>query len=367
VAVVRALGLLFLAAAVAYGTPAAARAPARGTYVVHAIDVGTGLSILVEGNDFTLLYDAGSKEENGGPNNRVIAYLRTVRPDLRRIDHLILSHPHEDHSELMPDVLTNYWVRHVWDSGSLNNICSYRDFLKKVRAETGTTYHNALPGRGDHVAAFPPKTGCPGGALPSETISIPRGDMISVGTPVRLGSGAQMTILHADGTRRNKFNEASVVVRLDLGTRRILLTGDAEGGERAEVTEPPERNTVEADLLLNPGRLGSDILVVGHHGSKTSSRRAFLDAVGAKYFVISSGPYEYGTNRIVLPDDEVETELSNRRGMISIWRTFADDRACMARPAKIGLDDSRPGGCDNIRIVIGPAGTITGGYHRITD
>lgn len=360
----------FLAAALAaaaLAAPASAH-PARGTFVVHAIDVGTGLAVFVEGHDFTLLYDAGSKEDNGGPNNRVIAYLRAVRPDLRRIDHLILSHPHEDHSELMPDVLANFWVRHVWDSGSFNNICSYRDFLKKVRAETGTTYHNALPGSNDHIAVFPPKTGCPGGALPLETISVRRGSQISVGTPVRLGSGAQMTILHADGTRTTELNEASVVVRLDLGATRVLLPGDAEAGERADVTDPPRRNTVEADLLRNPGSLASDILVVGHHGSKTSSRRDFLDAVGAKYFIISSGPFRYGPRRnVVLPDHEVETELKNRPGMISIWRTFAEDGTCMTRPSKIGLDDDKPGGCDNIRIVIGPAGTINGGYHRITD
>lgn len=362
----RLLGLL-AAAAAAFSAQAAALPPAPGTYVVHAIDVGTGLAVFVEGNDFTLLYDAGSKEEKGGPNNRVVAYLLASRPGLRRIDHLILSHPHEDHSELMPDVLANYWVRHVWDSGSLNNICSYRAFLKKVRAETGTTYHNALPGSGHHVADFPAKTGCPGGALPRETISIPRGERISIGDPIPLGSGAQMTILHADGTRTNKFNEASVVVRLDLGTRRILLTGDAEAGVREEVTVPPAPDTVEADLLRNPGSLSSDILVVGHHGSMTSSRRVFLDAVGAKYFVISSGPHAYGRNHIVLPDAAVEAEIRDRPGRIATWRTFEDDGSCVRRPAKVGLDDTKPGGCDNIRIVIGPDGTIAGDYHRIAD
>jgi competence protein ComEC len=342
--------------------------PPAGTYVIHAIDVGTGLSIFVEGHDFTLLYDAGSKEENGGPNNRVVAYLKSVRPGLRRIDHLILSHPHEDHSELMPDVLTNYWVRDVWDSGSLNNICSYRDFLKKVVAETGTTYHDALGGPGTHLAAFPPKGGCAGRALPRETISVPRGSQIAIGAPVQLGSDARMTVLHADGNRTSDFNEASVVVRLDLGSRRILLPGDAEGGDREHSNDPPTRHTVEADLLRDPASLAADILVVGHHGSKTSSRREFLDAVGARYFVISSGPYPYGPHRdVVLPDPEIEARLRERPGTISIWRTFETDEACVRRPAKVGLDDNKPGGCDNVRIVIGPSGTITSDYNRIAD
>src|SRR3546814_3981510 len=74
----------------------------------------------------------------------------------------------------------------------------------------------------------------------------------------------------------------SVVVRLDLGSRRILLAGDAEGGERKPPSEPPESGSVEAKLIACcAADLKSDVLIVGHHGSLTSSRRAFLDAVGA--------------------------------------------------------------------------------------
>jgi beta-lactamase superfamily II metal-dependent hydrolase len=46
---------------------------------------------------------------------------------------------------------------------------------------------------------------------------------------------------------------------------------------------------------------------VGHHGSKSSTRKAFLDAVSPKVSVISSGPYEY--RGVTLPDPEVVAEL----------------------------------------------------------
>ena len=49
--------------------------------------------------------------------------------------------------------------------------------------------------------------------------------------------------------------------------------------------------------------LAAQVLVVGHHGSRTSSRRAFLDAVGASVFVVSSGPKKY--RGVVLPDTDV--------------------------------------------------------------
>jgi beta-lactamase superfamily II metal-dependent hydrolase len=76
-----------------------------GPYKVHVIDVGTGLAVFVEGRDFALLYDAGSQDDlHGGDENRIVAYIEAVRPGLARVDHLILSHPHKDHLQLMPDI-----------------------------------------------------------------------------------------------------------------------------------------------------------------------------------------------------------------------------------------------------------------------
>lgn len=75
-------------------------------YKIHVIDVGTGLAVFVESKNFALLYDAGSQDDlHDGDENRVLAYIHAVRPDLRRLDHVILSHPHKDHVQLMPDVL----------------------------------------------------------------------------------------------------------------------------------------------------------------------------------------------------------------------------------------------------------------------
>jgi len=58
---------------------------ASGGYEVHAIDVGTGLSVLVSGPEFSLLSDAGSNDDMArGEANRTIAYLKSLLPDLQK-------------------------------------------------------------------------------------------------------------------------------------------------------------------------------------------------------------------------------------------------------------------------------------------
>ena len=334
-----------------------ASAATVGRFRVHAIDVGTGLATFVEGPDFTLLYDAGSNDDTrGGVNNRVVAYLRAIRPDLRVIDHVILSHAHKDHLHLLPDVFDAYKVRNVWDSGRLYDSCDYRKFLLKVRDEQGIVFHAAV---GDNTATSY-TFNC---AQQPKTITIPLGPRLTPST-VRLGRYAQMTFFHVDTQLHADPNENSLVVLLELAHRRILLMGDAEGGERNEPQSAPAPGSVEAKLLACcRAALAADVLFVGHHGSKTSSRTALLDAVGATNFIVSSGPYEYsGTT---LPDVAVVQELS-RRG--NVWRTDRDDRACAVNPQKIGQDaDNKSGGCDNILIEVTQAGVVSVNYNMIAD
>lgn len=348
--------------------PAAAPslAPAAGTFVVHAIDVGTGLSIFVEGHDFALLYDAGSRDDYaGGSNNRVLAYLRRVRPDLTTIDHLILSHPHQDHHEMMASVLAAYRVTQVWDSGSLGDVCGYRAFLTAVAAEPEVTYHDALGGPGTRRVRFDEARTCRPSSSRAVNVDVPRGDQIRPPMTIPLGATARMVILHANGhAPASDLNRASVVVRLDLGIRRILLMGDAEAGEREAPSSAPAASSIEGRLLANHAAdLRADILIVGHHGSLTSSRTSFLDAVGASQFVISSGPFPYQGH--ILPDPEIRDELMERG---SLWRTNMDDASCRTNRHRIGTDGpNKPGGCDSVRIAIEADGAIAPSYNRLSD
>ena len=75
------------------------------------------------------------------------------------------------------------------------------------------------------------KKKCYGQDEAAHSITVPHAERIENQT-VPLGANASMTILHADGSKHASFNENSLVVRLDLGARKILLMGDAEAGGR---------------------------------------------------------------------------------------------------------------------------------------
>lgn len=334
---------------------------ATAVFALEAIDVGTGLAVLVTGPDFTLLYDGGSNDDTSlGPDNRLVDYLQAVHPELRRIDVLVLSHPHRDHVELLGDVVNRYEIGSVWDSGRTNPICGYRAFVTAIAARPAIAYHSALPKVGGHDATFPAQT-CRGARLPAATVRIAGAQPIELGREVPLGRQATMTVLAADGSPLPDYNANSVVVRLQLGSRAVLLMGDAEAGGRHSPNDPPKPRSVEGILLACcSAALRADVLVAGHHGSRTSSRTALLDAVGATDFVISAGPTRYAS--VTLPDRDVMDELL-RRGRV--WRTDRDDAACLVMTVKVGRDaDGQPGGCDNVRLDITTDG-VTGAYLAV--
>jgi competence protein ComEC len=154
------------------------------------------------------------------------------------------------------------------------------------------------------------------------------------------------------------------VVRLDLGNTKVLLMGDAEAGGRKPPSNVPTATSVEGALLACcVSDLSADILIAGHHGSETSSRKKFLDAVTASTYVVSAGPTKYDT--VVLPDQIVVTELSSRG---KVFRTDLNDSTCGANPAKIGPDnDGQPGGCDTVRVIIPAAGSPQVDYFRAAE
>jgi competence protein ComEC len=318
--------------------------PRPGTYQLHLIDVGTGLAILIRGADFAMLYDAGTNDHEEKPM-RVAAYLAAALgpsgddlcvPDgapapgaRRRIDHVVLSHPHLDHASALDLVLHCYDVAHFWDSGRISQTVFYRELVDRIARSAPTTYHTAADVPEDRVRE-----------VKDHAVTIPRWERFSEGDSVQLGAKARFTILHAEAKEHSDANRNSTVLLVELGATRLLLVGDAESGARKDPGDPP--GDIEAYLLEHHGKaLRAHILQVGHHGSKTSSRRAFLDAVQPKLALVSSGPKQYrGTT---LPDPEVLEAL--KAVGASILRTDERDADCPIT-GRIG-GDRGPGGCDS--------------------
>ncbi|MFT3697505.1 MAG: MBL fold metallo-hydrolase [Kofleriaceae bacterium] len=319
--------------------------PPPGTYRIHLIDVGTGLSILVQGSDFNLLYDAGTNDKSEKPS-RVIAYLKHAigasGDDLcegggprKKLDDVVLSHPHFDHASALDLVIHCYDVTDIFDSGRVNEAVFYRQFLESVSRSTGT-YHTAADVPDDHTVSV---KGTP--------IEIKNWQRFSEGDVVKLGGGAQFQILHAEAKKLPDPNQNSVVIAVELGGARLLLVGDSESGARKDPSDPP--GDVEEFLIDHHAKeIRADILQVGHHGSKTSSRHAFIEAVHPSLALVSSGPKVYG--HTVLPDAEVIEELHHSGA--TVLRTDERDTNCPVKH-RIGSSDG-PGGCDSYIITIVP-------------
>ncbi len=326
--------------------------PDPGAFRVHMIDVGTGLAILVQGHDWTMLYDGGTNDPGEKPL-RVVSYLAAVlgpsgdelcvgkdapRPTQRRqLDHVVLSHPHLDHGSALDLVVHCYDVANVWDSGRLNEAVFYREFLEAVGRSATARYHTAATVPQDRAVS-----------VKGVTITIPRWERFSEGDTITLGDNAAFTILHAEAKKLSDPNQNSIVITVELAGTRILLVGDAESGDR----EDPSADLGDVERFLveqHPERIRADILQVGHHGSKTSSRRGFLEAVKPKLALVSAGPKKY--HKVTLPDAEVIAEL--RRLGASVLRTDEHDGGCTV-PRRIG-GDAGPGGCDSYIITIEPA------------
>ncbi len=212
-------------------------AEAESLFKVHYIDVGQGDSTLVECDGKTLLIDAA---ENGHEAD-VINYLHSNNID--KLDYIIVTHQHSDHIGGIPEVL---------DEFKADNIIMPR--LTEKQTPTNSTYKAFLE------------------ALQKSDSKIIAS---KVGASYNLGS-AVFEILGPVSNDADDINSMSVVTKITYGENSFIITGDAESDE-------------EKEILETGANLECDVYKAGHHGSKTSSCKAFLEAMTPEMCIISCG------------------------------------------------------------------------------
>ena len=257
-----------------------------GRLHLAALDVGQGDAILVTApSGATMLVD-------GGPDpDLLLRRLGERMPWWRRhIDVMILTHPHEDHVAGLVAALERYDVALILDAGRSYDNPTYPRFLREASAE-------------------------PGGQLAAAR----------AGVTLRLDRTTTVTLLYpteadvAGSLPEGDINNASVVGLLRSGGFTALLTGDAE--------LPVEAVLAERGLLTR-----IDVLKVGHHGSRSSSGPALLNATRPAAALISTGVgNDYGHPHQVTLDNLRRipglrlhrTDLEGSLEVISDGRRFA--------------------------------------------
>lgn len=239
-----------------------------GAVTFAVLDIGQGDALFIQGpTGIQVLVDAG-------PNTgAVLRALPTVMPWWdRTLDVAIETHPDADHMGGMLDVFERYKVGAFVTPGIVKR----------------NTLTDALGRAVDRERSL---------------IFVARRGMV-----VDLGGGAHLNLLYPDTNVagwENRSNDGSVVAQLVYGSTTVMLTGDA-------TFETEER------LLALGGPLKSDILKVGHHGSRTSTSEEFLQAVEPNLALVSVG----AKNNYGHPAPDVLERL--RAARVPLMRTDQD-------------------------------------------
>jgi competence protein ComEC len=247
---------------------------ADAPFTLTALDVGQGDAVLLRTYSVAVLVDTGD------PEGEVVRLLR--REGIEQLDLLVVTHTHLDHVGGAPAVLAAIPVGEVWMHPPPPgvSVVPQADELLRLARDRG------IPVRGP-----PPGMRAMLGDLLLEVLGPP------LGRPY--------------ATSRSEVNNASLVLRASARSGgSVLVAGDAEA-------------EAQADLLRDRAeQLRADVLVVPHHGSRSSDPE-FLLAVGARTAVISAGRsnrhgHPHASIVDVLERAGIEVRRTDREGTVRI-------------------------------------------------
>lgn len=250
---------------------------------VTFLDVGTGDAIFVQapGNHHLLIDGGGTYDGRFDIGAQVIAPVLWQRY-VRRFDLLALTHTHPNHARGLVSVLRLFPAQHLLTNGTPLQ-ADYLRALVSAGQSWRTQHHTAVDGPrqwqwgGLHVTVIAPPT-----LLEQERT----------------------------GWAPRTENDRSLVLHLQYGSTRVLLTGDIE-------------HSTERWLATHHPDLRADILQIPHHGSKTSTSPDFVKQIQPAVGVISVGadnPYGHPHRRVleVLAAQQIQVWRTDVHGAVTI-------------------------------------------------
>ena len=267
----RSAGLVWMAPMFAVLPPA----PAPGEAWLDVLDVGNGLAVVVRTASHALAYDTGptwNADADSG-NRIVVPFLRGEGVD--RLDGVVVSHADDDHSGGAASIAYSRapgWLLSPLTAGD----SLHAAFMQSTRCEAGQRWR---------------------------------------------WDGVEFRVLHPAAevyaeTRKRKENDRGCVLRVATAGHSLLLAADVEARSEAEM------------IARDRAALASEVLLIPHHGSKTSSTAEFIDAVGPRVGLLSVG-YR---NRFHHPNAAVVARYAMRA--VDLHRTDSEGALHVTLPAQ---------------------------------
>lgn len=201
---------------------------------VYFINVGQGDSILIQYKDINMLIDAGPSYNN----KKLISFLK--KHNVKKLDYVIATHPHEDHIGSMPNIIKKFKIAKFYAPKVLTDTDTFKSMISELRKK-------------------------------SLKISVAKNGAI-----IKFDAFTSLEFLSPIKDNYENLNNYSAVVLLKYMNTSFLFTGDAE-------------KLIEMDLLSNNKNLKADVIKISHHGSNTSTSEDFIDKVKPQIAVISCG------------------------------------------------------------------------------
>lgn len=206
----------------------------KGIMEVNYINVGQGDCSLIQLNNENILIDAGPEESIKATE------LFLKNHSVKKINYCIATHPHEDHIGGLSRILKDFKVEKFYAPKITSDSECFKNMVSELKAENL------------------------------------RINIAKAGIKLNLGKSASVEFLAPNSDFYTDLNDYSVVLKLTYGNTKFLFDGDAQ-------------NLSEKEILEKGYDVSSDVLKVGHHGSKTSTSQEFLSKATPIMAIISCG------------------------------------------------------------------------------